>query len=244
MSYHFAIFKRVCVTFIKSILLYSVVVFAFAMSFITLFGYKTDNIKDRSTLEHCEQSDSDYCNEHFSTLLPTLVTTVRMMLADFDAGKVELDKDTFMGIIFLLFVFFITLVLFSLLNALAVSDTQDIKLQAELIDTRKKISVMHGYEKVFAIFRISWFSVLRHVVPHANIVLFPNRTKNVYTKELLGSEEKNVNFDLHKSSNLTKYKLITRKNLLCIKIPYFITRKVLNSIIATIENRKDKNIEG
>lgn len=51
-------------------------------------------------------------------------------------------------LIFTLFVFLITIVLFNLLNALAVSDTQAIREKGELVDLIQRINVLESYEKI------------------------------------------------------------------------------------------------
>lgn len=109
MSLHMAIFKQVCKTFLKTISLYLIMILAFAMSFHTLFG-KSGNTNEES----------------FSNLFKTLITTVRMMLSNFEDISDEIEKDYFTGFLFLTFVVLITIVLLNLINALAISDTHNI----------------------------------------------------------------------------------------------------------------------
>lgn len=49
--------------------------------------------------------------------------------------------------LFIIFLFVVTIVLFNLLNALAISDTQEILKEGELADLSMKIKAMHDREK-------------------------------------------------------------------------------------------------
>lgn len=54
-----------------------------------------------------------------------IIKTFVMLTGEFDASSLDLDRNGISYcIIFLLFVFLVTIVLFNLLNALAVDDTQ------------------------------------------------------------------------------------------------------------------------
>ena len=90
-----------------------------------------------------DDSSEDY-DKNFSNPFIATITTIRMMLSDFD--KVDVDAtDYIKGIIFLLFVVLITIVLFNLLNALAISDTAEIMIDAELVDIQKRVSILYTY---------------------------------------------------------------------------------------------------
>lgn len=108
-STHRVILEKVTVTFLKSIALYSILLLAFAFSFYTLFGGK----------EHKDKFNSfDYPGI-------AIIKTLVMLTGEFDASELDLDHNgTFYCIIFLLFVILVTIVLFNLLNALAVDDTR------------------------------------------------------------------------------------------------------------------------
>jgi hypothetical protein len=131
-STHMVILKKVGVTFLKSIALYSIVLFAFAFSFFTLFGGKKDKDDDETTVKPIEEKSSACCkddddNDEFNSFgYPgiAIIKTFVMLTGEFDASDLKLELHPFYSVIFVLFVFVVTIVLFNLLNALAVDDTQ------------------------------------------------------------------------------------------------------------------------
>lgn len=58
-----------------------------------------------------------------------------------------LAKSPFASILFLLFLFFVTIVLYNLLNALAISDTRKIIDDGEIADMSIKIKVLQDHEE-------------------------------------------------------------------------------------------------
>lgn len=83
-----------------------------------------------------------------------------------------------------------TIVLYNLLNALAVSDTQEIKRDAKLIDLNQRMITM--YDSEAAIFRRNsrmgnWLkmviSMFPKTLPEGNICVKPNRSYRIYTKQ-------------------------------------------------------------
>jgi hypothetical protein len=69
-----------------------------------------------------------------------------MMIGEFDASDMSFDNGSYF--LFLFFVFMMTIVLMNLLNGLAVSDTQAIKDDAELVACRSKVKLVHHFESV------------------------------------------------------------------------------------------------
>lgn len=132
-STHMVILKKVGITFLKSIALYSIVLFAFAFSFFTLFGGKRKVNEDETTAKSiddktsmCCKNDDDKNDEFNSFGYPgiAIIKTFVMLTGEFDASALKLEEHPFYSVIFVLFVFIVTIVLFNLLNALAVDDTQ------------------------------------------------------------------------------------------------------------------------
>jgi hypothetical protein len=130
-STHMVILKKVAITFLKSIALYSILLLAFAMSFYTLFGGKKEKSDETTTAKSngMEKSSNkvDDADEFNSFSYPgiAIIKTFVMLTGEFDASSLDLDENgASYCIIFLLFVFLVTIVLFNLLNALAVDDTQ------------------------------------------------------------------------------------------------------------------------
>ncbi|XP_070504989.1 transient receptor potential cation channel protein painless-like [Chironomus tepperi] len=128
-SLHTKIFKKVLMTFLKSLAFYSILLFGFALSFHTLHG---------------DKRNERYNN--FYTIQLSVVKSFIMLTGELEASYVRLDGIAYKAL-FVLFVFLITIVLYNLLNALAVSDTQEIKSDAKLIDLCQRIKTMEQSEE-------------------------------------------------------------------------------------------------
>lgn len=108
--------------------------------------------------------------------------------SNFISQQVHTEGITY-AILFLLFLFLVTIVLYNLLNALAVSDTQEIKRDAKLIDLNQRIMTMNESEE--AIFQRTsrmgnWLkeviSMFPKTLPEGNITVKPNRSYRIYVK--------------------------------------------------------------
>ncbi|XP_065368308.1 transient receptor potential cation channel protein painless-like [Calliphora vicina] len=131
-STHMLMLEAVCISFVKSFLLYSIFIFTFALCFYI----KSDN--------QGEKSDEEF--HKFSDPLVAFSKTIVMFTGEFDAGALNLDT-VYNYLLFLSFVFFMTIILFNLLNGLAVSDTQAIKDQAELNEIICRTQLLYRYER-------------------------------------------------------------------------------------------------
>jgi hypothetical protein len=195
MSLHMAIFNSVFKTFLKTIALYMIMILAFAMSFYTL----NDTSKEKGVNF---KSDSD---ETFSDPFISIITIVRMMLSDFENIKID-AKDHFQGFMFLLFVILITVVLFNLLNALAISDTQNIIKDAELVETKKRISILNSYEKLFNYLNVTFANIFPEM---SKIVITPNKDRTVKVKQTF---LKSHTISIHKTSKSQNLVSLVAKN--------------------------------
>ncbi|XP_034476813.1 transient receptor potential cation channel protein painless [Drosophila innubila] len=138
-STHMLMLRAVSSSFIKSFALYSIFVLTFSLCFYILFG--------KSKMQEAAASSEDGHFNSFSVPIEALIKTIVMLTGEFDAGDIKFDSvPTYL--IFLLFVFFMTIVLFNLLNGLAVSDTQAIKAQAELNGAICRTNTLMRYEQV------------------------------------------------------------------------------------------------
>ncbi|XP_037713412.1 transient receptor potential cation channel protein painless [Drosophila subpulchrella] len=137
-STHMLMLREVSGTFVKSFGLYSIFVLTFSLCFYILFG------KAKVSAEGAED-DGDF--NTFSKPIEALIKTIVMLTGEFDAGDIKFTS-VYTYLIFLLFVIFMTIVLFNLLNGLAVSDTQAIKAQAELNGAICRTNVLSRYEQV------------------------------------------------------------------------------------------------
>lgn len=198
-STHMVILKRVSITFLKSIALYSILLLSFGLSFFMLFGEnqngeqvtrtKRSESNDTDCSRMCEDDDNDFKN--FKSPGISIVRVFVMLTGEFDATDMKLDSGP-ICIIFTIFVFLVTIVLFNLLNALAVSDTQAIKAKGEIIDLIQRIQVLDSYEKI--IFnrnsRIksrvgpslrSFISLFPMTIPNGKIIIRPSRNNEILT---------------------------------------------------------------
>lgn len=128
---------------------------------------------------------------------PAVIKTLVMLTGEFEFGNLEIH-ETSNYIIFVLFVFLITIVLFNLLNALAVSDTQIIKAEGQLTDLMQRISVLNKYERIIsngnsAIAR--WLKgtikIFGYWIPTGKVYVFPNENNEL--KTLRREEPKSIN---------------------------------------------------
>jgi hypothetical protein len=152
--------------------------FAFAMAFNTLYG--TEIAVKKSELDNTEnnkkQEEDD--DNGFQNILISVITVIRMMLSDFDKMKLEPD-DKFNSIIFLTFVLLITIILFNLLNALAINDTQQIMKSAEIVDVRKRISMVGNCERILAFLKVEFFNIYSNLIHNGRIILKINKDNYV-----------------------------------------------------------------
>lgn len=131
LSTHLMMLLTVARSFLRSLLLYSIMLAAFALCFFTLLG------RDAAPAKHDEDAgdESGGGSDDFDEFRPfglAVVKTLVMMTGEFDAGSIGLGQNVVKLLVFVVFVFLVSTVLFNLLNGLAVSDTQAIKADAEL----------------------------------------------------------------------------------------------------------------
>lgn len=116
LSTYIEMFKTVSWNFLKFLAWYSILILAFALSFYTLF--KDD-----------EENDNVFLNPGNS-----IFKTIVMLTGEFDASSIPFTNHPVTGhLLFVLFVFLIAIILFNLLNGLAVSDTQAIRSDSQLL---------------------------------------------------------------------------------------------------------------
>ncbi|KAH8371511.1 hypothetical protein KR093_007773 [Drosophila rubida] len=142
-STHMLMLRAVSSSFLKSFGLYSIFVVTFSLCFYILFGKPQEQEQKQPSAPGEEEGDFN----SFSKPIEALIKTIVMFTGEFDAGDIKFNTvSTYL--IFLLFVFFMTIVLFNLLNGLAVSDTQAIKAQAELNGAICRTNTLLRYEQV------------------------------------------------------------------------------------------------
>lgn len=193
-STHMVILKRVSLTFLKSIALYSILLLSFGLSFFMLFGGKVDETDNAEMPQsNCTKvcGDDDNAFKSFKSPGISIIRTFVMLTGEFDATDMNLDSST-ICIIFTLFVFLVTIVLFNLLNALAVSDTQAIKAKGETIDLIQRIQVLDSYERIIfnrnsrmksrvGPWLRSFISLFPSTIPNGKIIIRPSRANEILT---------------------------------------------------------------
>ncbi|XP_015121073.1 transient receptor potential cation channel protein painless [Diachasma alloeum] len=129
MSTGIEMFKTVTWNFVKFLFLYAFLILAFALAFVTLF--------------------KDIGDDNFSDPGHALFKTIIMLTGEFDASDIPfVSRPGLSHAIFILFVFLIAIVLFNLLNGLAVSDTADILGKAELVGLISRTELVAYAERV------------------------------------------------------------------------------------------------
>lgn len=134
-STHYVMLKTVTITFLKSFMLYAIILIAFALSFFTLLrGQRAAS---------GEPAGDDDINK-FENIGLSIMKTLVMSTGEFDAASIDFNSNTWSYIIFVVFLFLVATVLFNLLNGMAVSDTQVKKIWAvkTIIFARRKIFKM------------------------------------------------------------------------------------------------------
>jgi len=142
LSVNIEMFKRVSCNFLKFLAWYAILIVAFALSFYALF---------RGCDGATECGEAGDSNENFF-LHPgmSVFKTVVMLTGEFDMTSIPFVS--FPGtshIVFILFIFLIAIVLFNLLNGLAVSDTQAIRDDAEIVSYMSRVRLMSDIESLF-----------------------------------------------------------------------------------------------
>ncbi|XP_022901744.2 transient receptor potential cation channel protein painless-like [Onthophagus taurus] len=132
LSTYIVIFRTVSCNFFKFLLWYAILILAFAFSFYKLF-----KSTDSTPIKNCTKEESD--NDFFTEPDLTFIKIIIMLTGEFDASNLNLDTLS-NKLLFLVFVFLIPIILFNLLNGLAVSDTQMIKNDAEIIGYIERIN--------------------------------------------------------------------------------------------------------
>ncbi|RLU19517.1 hypothetical protein DMN91_008074 [Ooceraea biroi] len=129
MSTGIEMFRTVSLNFMRFLFPYAFLILAFALAFYTLF------------------KDGD--DTSFPDPGRSLFKTVIMLTGEFDANDIPfVSHPVWSRFVFVMFVFLIAIVLFNLLNGLAVSDTADILCKAELVGLISRIRLISYMEDV------------------------------------------------------------------------------------------------
>ncbi|KAL1379599.1 hypothetical protein pipiens_014778 [Culex pipiens pipiens] len=143
--------ETVSKSFLKILLIYLIIIISFGCSFFVLFS----NYASQDQLEDSAQNSTtkdDFNN--FSTLQGSLVKSLVMMIGELDASEIEFNGHKLSYIVFICFVFFVTLVVANLINGVAVSDITEIRQQAQVAALANRVEMLRRFEKClsFSIF--------------------------------------------------------------------------------------------
>ncbi|CAG9809305.1 unnamed protein product [Chironomus riparius] len=258
-STHMVILKKVALTFFKSLLLYSILLLSFALSFFSLFGGHNNDKSDASNSTDSKKDEAEEEQDNFNSFgYPgiAIIKTFVMLTGEFDASALALEKSGAYSIIFLLFVFLITIVLFNLLNALAIDDTQQIRVEGELVDFCERINVLNKYERMILGRNWRWLknmiSVFPYTIPHGKIVIHPEKNNEILTYKVSNSN-KDISINMgneqelqNLNNNIALKKMIPNKAISdkLQKYSSGMDNKIMKKIRIILEERKQaKNDE-
>ncbi|KFB45433.1 AGAP013463-PA-like protein [Anopheles sinensis] len=148
---HMVMLKRVAKNFIQCLFLYSMILVGFAISFYTLFRGPNGNGGANRNNNATDPEESNPFNE-FGMLSMALLKTTVMMTGEFEAAELKLHQSWGYYVLFGLFLFFVPVVLYNLMNGLAVNDASTIQKQSELIAIRQKVFVINSCERTLKAF--------------------------------------------------------------------------------------------
>jgi ankyrin repeat protein len=137
-SIYFHLFKKISCTFLTFLAWSSLLIVAFSLSFyVLLHDSKTSSI------------NSNLSSTLFHNPLSSLFTTVCMFVGGFEAMLLLFDSAAgTIHIIFILFVFLLSLVLLNIFVGLAVRKIQKVESKAELLLLRARVNAVSDTERV------------------------------------------------------------------------------------------------
>jgi ankyrin repeat protein len=196
LSTNIEMFKTVSWNFLKFLAWYAILIIAFALSFYTLF-------RDCSSATGCSEGEGSDENFFLNPGMSVFKTTV-MLTGEFDTASIPfVSIPGTSHIVFVLFIFLIAIVLFNLLNGLAVSDTQAIRDDAEVVSYISRVKLLSHIEALFQSFSLPFLDTLKricccwpmgnnslksitsrvclfpHKVPHNKIRVLPNQGSRI-----------------------------------------------------------------
>lgn len=149
LSTNIVMLKTVSWNFFKFLLWYCILIIAFALSFYTLFRHEPEDEDQKAPNPNSTGKEEEEEEDFFEDPGRSLFKTIVMLTGEFDAGSIKFSTFPVTShFIFIVFVFMIPIVLFNLLNGLAVSDTQEIRADAELVGHISRVKLISYFESV------------------------------------------------------------------------------------------------
>ncbi|XP_028146813.2 transient receptor potential cation channel protein painless [Diabrotica virgifera virgifera] len=144
LSTNLVILRTVSYNFFKFLLCYVLLILAFPLSFYIIFAKDPQELSANNTKE----DDADPFENPGLSLFQTIV----MLTGELNANDLRQNFEKFPIIgrlIFVIFIFMIVIILLNLLNGLAVSDTQMIRNDAELVSYIERVRYLRDIEMIF-----------------------------------------------------------------------------------------------
>lgn len=214
-STHMVMLKTVSKNFLKSLVLYSIILISFAFCFYTLFNVNNATKGQGQTGDAGDSESDDEKFNGFSGIQMALLKTAVMLTGEFEAANIKFQNNGLSYIIFLLFLFFVAIVIFNLMNGLAVSDTAAIKAEAELIGLSQKVDVISKYENaikakstgactniIFYVFPSNFLHLFPEYLPCFSIIIKPNQSNAIYIPKPLRPSETESVIDVETQSHI------------------------------------------
>ncbi|KAL1398630.1 hypothetical protein pipiens_008808 [Culex pipiens pipiens] len=164
--------------FLKSLLIYVIILLAFGFGFFVL--YSDSNMQD----------DSGFSS--FKTLESSIIKSLVMLTGELDASAIEFKSKRASYILFLGFIFLVTLVIANLINGIAVSDISAIRQEAEVIALAKKVKTLAHYEEVNNRFNFNKKSFFSYYEPQ--LIVLPRENNKILAKPKRNPEPKDKAF--------------------------------------------------
>ncbi|XP_065199617.1 transient receptor potential cation channel protein painless-like [Planococcus citri] len=177
-STHIEMFKRVALNFFRYLLPFSILILAFAFSFHVLLaddenpqGANTEVFNDlflklfKMIIMLTGEIDSQFVSPKADTNT-SIITDSMNITSCADQSPPTSQKITIKHLFFVLFIFLISIVLYNLLNGLAVSDTKAIREDAELIGIVSQIEFISFLELFLTIRNRNPFEMLNRFIPN------------------------------------------------------------------------------
>ncbi|XP_065203479.1 transient receptor potential cation channel protein painless-like [Planococcus citri] len=169
-SIYIEMFQKVVYNFAKFFALFSILAISFANSFYILFR---DRTKGRTWSQNATNVDpSNQRIENSINLWPdlkvSLIKSIIMMTGELDASNLPLGENFNYSYVFLLlFILLVPMVLYNLLNGLAVSDTNAIMKDSEIFVIMSRVNLIRHLErllnsKLLQCFFVFWPGRLNH----------------------------------------------------------------------------------
>ncbi|KFB45428.1 AGAP013463-PA-like protein [Anopheles sinensis] len=152
-STHMVMLKTVAKNFIHCLSLYSMILVGFGISFYTLFREPNGNGGANRNNNATDPEESNPFNE-FGMLSMALLKTTVMMTGEYDTADLRLEQAWEHYVLFGLFLFFVPIVLYNLMNGLAVNDAATCQTKKELIIFKQKVAAINRYEGTLKGFKL------------------------------------------------------------------------------------------